>query len=106
MGFPEGTHHAGARNQARLFPAAILGGWCHYYYLCPEVRNHRSERPSDLPTVTQPDLESQVSPRISGTLSLCPGSEFSHPACPPLGQRHCQGTAPASLNHHGGTSHG
>lgn len=43
-----------------------------------------------------------------GSLAGAPGSgsELSHPACPPLGQRHCEGTAPASLNHHGGTSHG
>ena len=94
MGFPEGTCHVGARNQATLFPAAVLGDWC-YYYLCFIARNHSSERSSDLPKVTQPDLESQVSPRIFQTPSLCPApcSELSCHACPLPGQWHCQGPA-------------
>ena len=62
-GFPEAMCGMGARNQAKLLPAVVAG------HLCLKARNHSSERFRDLPEATQPNLESQVSPRIFQTPS-------------------------------------
>lgn len=64
-----------ARSRAKPFLAAVLGDWC-YYSLCPVARNRRPEKFSNVPKVTQPNLESQVSPGICRTPSLgrSPGS--------------------------------
>lgn len=101
------------RNQTKLFLTAVLGDWCYNYFFL-RARNHSSERFGNLPKVTQPDLVSQVSPRIFQTPSLRP-HPLLHTILPHLSSPRAVappgpsflGVAPASLlNYCRGTLHG
>lgn len=101
-GFPEGT-----AAHATWVPGTEPGSYQQQFWeigaiiisLCPRARSHSSEKFSNLPRVTQPDLGSQVLLRIFWTPSLhFPPVRYklSGHVCPPPGP--CfRGMAPASL---------